>query len=160
VGVGTAAVQFADAAVLANDGQGTNILTSATPTTLTLGSSAPEATTPVVTSQPGVPGAPYITSSTHPDPTKWYSAQNVSLSWKNPDDSTAIMVQYDKNPVGEPEKIYTPPISDKTLSLTDGSWYFHAQEKNAQGWGAIAHFRIQVDTTAPESFTVDVSGMR
>ncbi|HNX11173.1 MAG TPA: ABC transporter permease, partial [bacterium] len=46
--------------------------------------------------------------------------------------------------------------SMKLKDLEDGIWYFHSQYKNSIGWGDINHFRIQIDTRAPEPFSIDL----
>ena len=51
--------------------------------------------------------------------------------------------------------VYSPPIDEREVKdLEDGVWYFHAQFRNAKGWGDIAHFKFQVDTTPPKPFTI------
>lgn len=68
---------------------------------------------------------------------------------------TAVRVLYDKYPASRPSVVYEPPISEKQLEdIADGSWYFHAQFRNAQGWGAISHFGFQIDTQPPELFSI------
>jgi hypothetical protein len=37
----------------------------------------------------------------------------------------------------------------------DGAWYAHVRFLNAKGWGATAHYRIQVDTTAPTDVRIE-----
>jgi hypothetical protein len=39
--------------------------------------------------------------------------------------------------------------------LQDGIWYFHAQFHDQSGWGSIAHFKLQIDTTPPDSFQIN-----
>lgn len=150
---GSATISFSSASVLANDGLGTNILSKTNAKTLSLGDSAPQATSPGVIS--GAPLAPVITSSTHPDPSAWYGNAKPLFSWKVPTEVTAVRLLYDKHPVSSPSVFYTPAIGRKQLpAVSDGTYYFHAQFQNASGWGAIAHMRFQIDTTPPKPFVI------
>lgn len=151
---GSATISFASASVLANDGLGTNILSNTYPKTLSLGDSAPQATSPASSS--GTPLAPVLTSSTHSDPSAWYDNANPLFTWNVPTDVTAVRLLYDKRPVSSPSVLYGV-IDHKQLSdVSDGVYYFHAQFENASGWGAIAHMRFQIDATPPKPFTIAV----
>ena len=152
---GTATISFSSASVLANDGLGTNILSKTYPKTLSLGDSAPQATSPASIS--GAPLAPALTSSTHPDPSAWYNDADPLFSWKVPADVTAVRILYDKQPVSSPSVLYSPAIDRKQLSdVSEGVYYFHAQFQNANGWGAISHMRFQIDTMPPKQFVISV----
>lgn len=141
---GTGALVFTDASVLANDGQGTNILSAAPAHAITIASPAPPA--PVVAGPP----APRITSSTYPDQTHWYRSKKGIFSWTVSPSVTAVRILYDRIPDSIPTVEYTPPISQKKISVpVDGIYYFHAQFKTALGWGSVGHFTFQVDTTPP-----------
>lgn len=147
---GTAEVSFAGASVLANDGKGTNILTMSPTRTISITSA-----TPLMQTIPGSPSAPRITSSSHPDQQKWYGSKNVQFSWSLPADATAVRILYDNAPVTEPTVLYAPPISSKSITVPeDGVYYFHAQFKNATGWGATTHYKFQIDATPPQPFVV------
>jgi len=71
---GNAVVSFSSGSILANDGKGTNIVTSLGAAKFALqiaGLPVPEAVTPP--EAVGGPAAPPISSSTHQDPNKWYA---------------------------------------------------------------------------------------
>jgi hypothetical protein len=146
---GSATLSFAAASVLANDGQGTNVLDSTKDVTLMLGEGAEEP----VDKQTG-PLAPHVYSPTHPEPSKWYPTGNVTMKWDVPSDVTAVRVQYDRFASSEPTVAYDPPMTERSFHVDDGTWYFHAQEKNSLGWGPITHFKFQVDTEPPGPVTV------
>ncbi|KKT44962.1 MAG: hypothetical protein UW34_C0006G0002 [Parcubacteria group bacterium GW2011_GWA2_44_15] len=58
-----------------------------------------------------------------------------------------------------PSVTYTPAINEKDITnLDNGMWYFHVQLRNANGWGAVSHFRFQVDTQPPEPFEIKFVG--
>ena len=158
---GTTEIKFFSGAVLANDGEGTNVLAQMSGGTYTI---KPAFVTPPVEELPssesaaplvGVPPAPIISSPTHPDPNKWYKNPNPKFSWQLPADVTAVRLLYDKFPNSEPRVVYEPPISEKQLeNLADGIWYFHVQFQNKHGWGRISHFRFQIDTEKPERLEI------
>lgn len=150
---GEAYLTIIKGSVLANDGAGTQILTSVGNADIVI---APGQNNPPVTSgAPGTPAAPQISSPTHPDPSKWYSDHNPKFVWSVPNDVTAVRILSNKLPISTPVFLYSPAISEKQLNnVNDGIYYFHAQFKNARGWGGISHFKFQIDTTAPEPFQI------
>jgi len=96
----------------------------------------------------------HITSSTHPDETKWYKLSHAIFDWTNAQGVSAIRLGYDKNADGKPGVFYSEPISHKELDLDDGIWYFHVQEKGSSGWGGVSTYRVQIDTVPPQSFSI------
>jgi len=156
--VGTASLSISSGSVLANDGQGTNILTNIGNVNYALENPAetpvaPKAETPSKTI--GTPNAPEIISSTHPDPNKWYQLTTAKFSWQIGGDITSDSVVIDKNPRTIPQTVFSPPITSKEIDdLSEGVWYFHAQLKNSYGWGDVTHFRVGIDTTPPDPFTI------
>ena len=153
---GVSILNFSSGSVLANDGKGTNILTSLGNAQFSLGytsPSVPEATMPSITLD--TPAAPQISSPTHSDPNKWYSKNTAKFRWQVLSDAVASRLLYDKYPNSQPRVVYEPAISEKEITdLKDGVYYFHVQLKNNKGWGAISHFRFQIDTVPPEPFTI------
>lgn len=153
---GTATFSFVSSAVLANDGQGTNILTGTAPGSLAIGPASappPASATPPSSSAEDSPG-PIISSPTHPDQSAWYNRSDGVFEWTNARGVTAVRLGYDTDPDGEPLVSYSPPISRKELELEEGIWYFHVQERDAGGWGPGATYRVQVDTVPPEPFSI------
>lgn len=154
---GVANLRFSAGEILANDGQGTNILQGLGTAKISVAMAAvrPQAPESTSASEAGTPLAPVISSSTHSDPNAWYNNNNPKFTWKVPADVTTVRVLYDKSPVSNPTVVHRPPISGKDLvGLSDGIYYFHAQFRNARGWGAVSHFRFQIDTVPPVAFTV------
>jgi hypothetical protein len=151
--LGLAAVNFSSGAVLANDGKGTNILSGLDNANFELGEQAGESTT--LSGAVGVPLAPKIFSPTHPDPEKWYSDSNPKFVWPVPSGITSIRLLHDKLSVSNPQIVYGSSVSEKELTdIKDGIWYFHNQFKNNNGWGAVSHFRFQIDTGKPDYFNI------
>jgi hypothetical protein len=161
IGGDNGSLNFSSGSVLANDGQGTEILIgkgganfSFKPVVAEPITPVPEVITPIQANT--VPPAPQISSSTHPDQTKWYKNKYPKFSWKLSSDITGVRVLYDKNPDSDPKILYTPAIAGKDLEdLADGSYYLHVQFRNAEGWGKISNFRFQIDTQNPEYLNLE-----
>lgn len=154
---GRATVAFSSSSeVLANDGNGTNILTATSPATITVTPSTSAPTPPPQTSSPLARAdlLAHITSSTHPDQARWYKLSHASFDWTNAQSVSAVRLGYDKDVDGKPNVLYNDPISHKELDLEDGIWYFHVQEKGPGGWGLVSTYRVQIDTVPPLPFTV------
>lgn len=170
--VGDANLTFSSGSVLANDGQGTNIISSfgfasfkinSSTTKIETPAATPAAgntTTPSESTASGLPSAPVISSATHPNPESWYSAKKATFSWVLPKGTTSARLLADKipsPPQSTPSVNYTPAISSKELSdLTDGIWYLHVRLKTSIGWGAISHFRFQIDSEPPRPFFIEL----
>lgn len=155
---GSAPLTFSSGAVLANDGQGTNILTSLGGAAFSLGESAPitapEAAAPKPTGV-GLPAGPVISSPTHPDPNKWYAFKNAKFTWELPSGVNGVRLLVGQNPNAVPTVTYIPPIRERELTdIEDGTWYLSVRLRNNAGWGEISHFRFQVDTKPPEPFKI------
>lgn len=157
-GSGSTKVNFTNGSVLANDGKGTNILTSMGAGTYTIQAAnvAPEPEVIEYVAPANTPAAPKVTSVTHPDPSKWYAKDEAKLSWVLPSGVTSVRTLLDSNSGSIPTKVYENPISTITLSdLDEGVSYFHVQLQNADGWGRVTHYRLGVDTEKPSSITIE-----
>lgn len=159
---GVANFNFSSGEILANDGMGSNILSSLGSAKVALnmtvtGPAASQSTTPV---EPSISSfAPYVSSPTNPNPEKWYSNPNPKFVWKVPSGVAAVRTLYNDQPTSKPTITYSPAISEKIIEkVSDGIWYFHLQFKTSAGWSSISHFKFQVDSTAPESFAITVAG--
>lgn len=98
---------------------------------------------------PGV----YVFSPTHPDSNKWYNNNSPVISWDPSFASEGFSYVLDNNPSTVPKsEIQTKETSVSFEKKKDGLWYFHVKEKKNNGWGAISHFLIKIDTVPPEPF--------
>lgn len=153
---GSAVVRFSTASVLANDGQGTNILATMGSAQFEIGNTgpvAPEGST--VTEVINTPKATLINSPTHPDSTKWYATRNASFTWNVPQGTTGVRTLANQSASGLPTTLNVPPVSTREINdLADGMWYFHLQLRNESGWGGVAHQRFQIDTQKPEKMEI------
>lgn len=156
---GVATVVFSDAAVRQNDGLGTNILTKKNQSTITIGiptTPAPaQPMSPVVTpAANALPDTPVIFSNTHPHQDKWYTLSTASFGWSIPARVTKIQAQANKTAASTPATTYDTSVSEKTFTnLSDGTYYMHLRYANSAGWSPVAHYRVNIDTTAPLAFT-------
>lgn len=175
---GGAALVFSSGAILANDGQGTNILTGmgggnyeiflktiTPPTEEKPAQPKPAPTLPSAAEKKAeekqksaeIIGKPEITSPTHPDQAAWYNNNNVKFKWELPYGVTGVSVLLNDKPDSNPG-----PISDGLFSIKeyqdikDGVWYLHLKFKDKSGWSEIDHFKAQIDTTPPLPFKIDV----
>lgn len=143
---GSADIGFATASILANDGQGTNILERTIPARLVLTAGSSDETS-VPDSVVPIPGVT-IRSGTHPDQSAWYNSTMVALAWDLPTGAMAVRTGLDQSIRSNPTTLAPSLISETTFNVGEGTWYFHVQIKDAKGWGPVSTFRINVDTTA------------
>ena len=158
-GSGASKVSFSSASVLANDGAGTNVITSMNGGTFTIQAAAPtpEAEEVIVeyVAPANTPGAPSVTSSTHADQKQWHTSKGAVLNWSVPDGVIAVRTLLDSRATAVPTKVYDSPIRTITLNdLDEGVSYFHVQFKNADGWGKVSHYRLAVDSQKPTEIKI------
>lgn len=150
-----ASINFVSGAILAADGKGTNILTGMQNGRYII---RPIVATPPPQEPgllPGAPAAPIISSTTHPNPEKWYPLSDVRLTWNLTEDVDAVRLLTGRSPTAIPVTTQIPPISERELTnLEDGIWYFSARLRNRFGWGEISRFRFQIDTQRPDHFEI------
>lgn len=172
---GSIPLSFSSASVLANDGQGTQILVNtgnalfdvpgsvAAPTQESAPSSTPA---PAPRPQPApqqttagskAPSKPSITSQTHPDSDIWYAKKDALFTWSVPKDVTAVRLLYGTKENAVPTVYYSSPLAEKKITnIPDGTYWFHVRLRNAAGWGEAAHFQFRVDATPPTLAVRDV----
>lgn len=103
--------------------------------------------------------APEVGSVTFLDPDVWYNKVNGLFTWDIPFDVIRLAVEIATSSENEPSKIIDPPVNEFTVSaenLVDGIQYLSIQFQNQVGWGAVTNRKIQIDTTPPEKFTINV----
>lgn len=153
---GKATVRFSSGSILANDGQGTNILTGLGSANFTLG----EGDEPEPTPQPpqevtGKPAAPKISSTTHPDPAAWYAAHDATFKWGLQSGVDAVNILADQNPSADPGTTSDGLFSSYTYNdVKEGTWFFHLRVRNKNGWSPVSHFQFNIDSVKPDSFTI------
>ena len=100
------------------------------------------------------PAAPGISSTSHPDQSAWSRNSGLSASWGAPADASGIQgyaVVADGTATtvpGTTTALQTTAAWSRTVA--DGVTWLHVRAVDKAGnWGATAHYRFQVDTTAP-----------
>jgi len=157
---GTASLNFSSSSVLANDGQGTNVIRSVGTSNGTIEvpvttPPARNATTPPPSQSPGRPFASKVSSATHPDSTMWYAHADPVFTWEIPDGTTGVSIGFNEKPTADPGTVSDGLIAKKEYhAVSDGVWFFHLRLRNREGWGAVTHFGVQIDTTRPEPFSL------
>lgn len=145
---GVAKIHFSsNSKVLANDGNGTNILSSTNDSTFN------------ITAKPQA--GPTISSPTHPDQNSWYNNNSPSFNWDGGTGVEAISYEFDRNPSTEPDttaETFVTATSMKTQD--DGTWYFHLRIKAEGVWSGTGHYKTQIDTTPPAKFSPVVDPSR
>ena len=153
--VGTATVTIGSASVLANDGFGTNVLTSSGSGSYTVSVAEPEP-------ELELPNAPTITSPTHGEQSLWYPFSDSTFEWNQQSGVVGFSYTFDDQSNTTPDQIRD--TTDLTASFTgtdDGTWYFHVRAQNQDGWGPAGHYKVHIDTIPPLSFDIDlVDGQR
>ncbi len=145
---GNASVDFSFGSVLANDGNGTNILRGFGNASYVI--SAPS--TNPTTVQP-VSLLPSVSAITHSNQDIWYSNNDPQFKWSLPAGTLGVNIFHDKNPFTDPGTVSEGLFSSFTYTdLEDGVWYFHIRLQSRSGWGEPVHYRFQIDTTPPENF--------
>lgn len=150
---GTAKVQIVGGEVSANDGNGTNVLTSRGSGTYTI-------STPPTPPPPGPTlSAPVVSSDNQPDPDKWFQNREIKAAWSGGSGVRGYSVVYDNNPFTVPaERVTTTTPSYSKSDAPDGVTYLHVRAKYDAGWSSTTHFRFQIDGTAPAPFVITVVG--
>ncbi len=149
---GTASVKMTGGKVLANDGLGTNVLTAQSGATYTvMAGTSPSTSSP----QPSGPVTPTVSSSDFSSEQGWYSGSQATLLWTKPGGLEGVSYGLTRAADSVPDETLDSNSGTTTVNLTDdGVWYFHLRGKYASGWSGTRHFKLQRDTTAPESFEI------
>ncbi len=181
VAAGSATVSFTGSSVLAADGRGTDVFKSGGTATYTVTAGTTPTPTPTPTPSPtptaeaqepeddgaiifgDPPRPPEVGSQTFLDPNLWYKDTEGVFTWTLPFDVNAVAVELTDDPENKPQEnrdaINDPPIEEFLVNkdiIKDGVQYVSVNFKNQVGWGAPINRKLQIDTTAPEAFTVNV----
>jgi len=111
---------------------------------------------------------PVISSSTHPNPSQWYSNDMPSFTWTIPVDVNGISGYYyilDQSPSTVPTTstgTYTTGNAFTPASaLAEGTWYLHIVTNDTVGnvGTTAAHYQVNIDATNPTvAITSHVNG--
>ncbi len=141
--VGSAIVKFETSRVLLNDGLGTEVLSQTSNSVYNLVLPPP--------------GGPVVVSNTHPDQTKWYDNNNADLSWGLEGGASGYSYVLNDQPIDTPDDISEGAKQNVSYkNLSDGRHYFHIKSFREGQWGGITHYAINVDTTPPAEFKIEI----
>lgn len=148
-GAGGGTISISGGKTLANDGQGTNVFTGASSATVNVGgsSSAPKG--------PNLP-VPTISSSSHPDQSKWYKAKDLVLSWNKPSGAQSLKYSLSSPSSSVSKSATTTDTSATFQNLSDGVWTFTLTAVYSAGERANS-FKAQIDTVAPHDLEIKYS---
>jgi hypothetical protein len=157
---GTSSINFSSGSILANDGNGTDILEAIGVANFSI---SPVSEKQIQTTQPVkeiLTLSPIvITSSTHPDQEKWYKSNNIEFMWDLPEDAVKTRLLIDNHPLSTPTVLYNSAIESKKVNdIDDGIWYLHVQYNNGSEWSEISHFKFKIDTQNPDSLKISNTG--
>ncbi|MEX2144829.1 MAG: cohesin domain-containing protein [Candidatus Spechtbacterales bacterium] len=142
---GNAFVQFLDSSdVLLHDGQGTSALR--------------QTQNGVYTLILPPPAGPIVASETHPDQTKWYINGSIILTWTHEEDVQGYSYVLDREPVTISDNISQGTSTGAIYkNVADGTYFFHIKALRAGVWGGTTHFAVNVDTTPPVEFPIEIT---
>ncbi|HEX9503755.1 MAG TPA: cohesin domain-containing protein [Patescibacteria group bacterium] len=147
--IGPANISITRGNILLNDGTGRQALTSMSDASF------------VITAGPV--GAVVVSSTTHPTENSWSNRNYAELRWTLPDKAYGVSYSLDQNPAGLPDDTIdvTTVTTISYQNIKDGTWYFHIKARgknNADPFGPITTYKIQVDTVAPLPFSIHLLG--
>lgn len=151
---GSAPLSFVSGSVLANDGKGTNILTSMGSANLTV--------TPLVTApafgDTGIAPSPVIINSTPSIiPQQWYNLNQITFDWSIPANAEGVDYTISTDPNLQLPNVNQGMISQASYNLSqfsDGIWYFFVSFNSGSAWSPPTVVRLMLDHTPPEPFVV------
>ncbi len=154
---GDTSVTFSKGSVLAADGKGTDVYKNGTTATFSITEGGGSTENESSDASSGAPFAAQIISSTHPKEDAWYGTSTAVFSWKLSDDITGVRYTFSVNEDAKPDTVLEADATSTILSdLEDGTWYFYLQLRNESGWGEVARKKINIDTVAPNEFSVNL----
>lgn len=149
---GSAPLSFISGSVLANDGKGTNILTSMEGADFTV--------TPLSSaSAPGSAGAGGIAINSTPAVASgtWYSINSITFNWSIPANADGVDYAISNNPNLQLPDVNQGLVSQTTYDLSsfeDGRWYFFVSFNSGSAWSPPTVMEIMLDRTPPEPFVI------
>ncbi len=144
--VGQAIVRIApESKVLLNDGLATDVLVD-------IGSGIYDLTLPP-------PRGPIVVSDSHPDQSRWYKNGTVVLQWSNVSSADEYSYVLSDEPIDIPDNISEGVARTSVIykNAVEGTSFFHVKALRNGVWGETSHFAVNVDTTPPADFPIEIS---
>lgn len=158
--VGQGEITISGAAVRANDGLGTDVLTGQSGKVVNIIEAPVEVkvTPKVEVAEPVTVSIPGVSSPTHSNQDIWYKDNNPIIQWDVPSSASTIQAGLSLNADDVPKTVYNSAITHKTFSDTpDGVWYFKIRYKINGLWSEYVTYIIRIDNTPPQKKNVDFS---
>ena len=103
------------------------------------------------------PQGPIVVSSSHPDQSAWYQSGEATLSFANESSVEGYSYVISNDPITIPDNISEGVKQTVSYTgLSDGIHYFHVKSLRNGVWGGVTHFILQIDTTPPADFPVEI----
>lgn len=148
LGNGKLKVDNSQTKVIAADGHGTNVFTGSTDGDIIVDNSVE----PQFIETGEVGPVPIVTSTSHPDPSKWYKDRAVTFTWEGADEYNWV---FDQSPDTIPATNSKGSATSTTIGgVADGVWYIHVRGVKGNKWGATTTFKVQVDGSPPPGFSL------
>lgn len=147
---GSAPLAFISGSVLANDGKGTNILSSMQSTdfdVIPLAAAAANASTPTVL----IASDPPLVDG------NWYNLDRVTFDWSVPSNAEGVDYSISTNANLQLPNVNLGLVSQATYGLSnfsDGTWYFFVSFKSGSSWSSPAVETIMLDRSPPRPFII------
>lgn len=168
-GSGSGKLSINDGAITASDGTGSNVYTTAKGLDIIIPSTSEfqavqleRANLQAVRAQQAatlakeLPSLLGIDVPFYPDQTRWSNrSASFQAKWKITSDTTKAAFAVNNKPTFTPTADPEGLLGSKIFSaLPDGVSYLHLRLQNNIGWSPTLHYRIAVDTTPPNPFSI------
>lgn len=158
---GSGSANFQSGSILANDGQGTNILTGMSGGTYTLQrstapvSEGPLPPKPLLKHYVKNPDGESVLFNSSDNGIKWSNGSYAKLAWSVPIGVSGVADVFDGNPDTAVPAKSGGLFDGKTFNfLEEGRHYYHLRFINGTGAGPILHYPLFVDLTPPDKFNI------
>jgi hypothetical protein len=146
---GEVILTFDESRILADDGQGTNILSFLKNSRYLIYQQGE------ALKKSGTGRQPVVSSLTHPKQDEWYSNNTPGFQWNIASNIKGVSYVLDKNPQTIPGAVSMGLIQSKNYDVVpDGIWYFHLRFEDETGWTDAGHYQIHIDTQPPHKFEI------
>ena len=149
---GSVKLTFDKAEVLADDGEGTNILIYLQSAKYALSEEA------ILLQEESGVVSPQIFSPTHPKEIEWYNNNSPRFQWNLSPKVVGVSFILDQLAQTIPDAISEGLVQSRDYeNIASGVWYFHLRLQDENGWkNEPAHYKIRVDDVPPQPFKVTV----
>jgi len=175
---GSGSISLSNSVVTANDGEGTDVLSSVNGAAINVAEQAeeaPEEESPieepeeeeveepeVIEREPvpsgQLPSAPQVKVPLYPEEGVWYNhLGEVIALWDLPEDVILVETKLSQSRDRVDGTIEEDLVTGKRFGiLEEGIWYIRVQFRNNVGWGPFTWYEVRIDATSPLSFEIEI----